>query len=89
LLCDHILPLLDMKISFRRKSDFSYDGRLKIVSDYRAEKAEGQFKDIVWHKEAVDHLVQQFKLVHGHSNNIWHFLDEFRNDFCDICIWWC
>jgi hypothetical protein len=44
-----------------RQSDFSYDGRLKIITDYRAEKAEGYFKDIVWHKEAIDQLVQQFR----------------------------
>ncbi len=39
--------------------DFSYDGRIKIVSDYRNEAT--SFSNIVWTKERIEEQVKQFQ----------------------------
>jgi hypothetical protein len=39
--------------------DFSYDGRIKIVPEYRNEAT--SFNNIVWTKETVDKLINQFR----------------------------
>jgi len=42
-----------------RLPDFSYDGRIKIVPEYRNEAT--SFNNIVWTKETVDKLINQFR----------------------------
>ena len=39
--------------------DFSYDGRIKIVSDYRNEAT--SFSNIVWTKEKIEEQIRQFQ----------------------------
>ena len=44
-----------------RFPDFSYDGKIKIVTDYRDDSSQGQYSNIVWTKESIDGMVKQFK----------------------------
>jgi hypothetical protein len=46
---------------FHRISDFSYDGRIKIVSDYRDDSSQGQYSKIIWSKKSINNLVKQFR----------------------------
>ena len=44
-----------------RIPDFSYDGRINIVSDYRDDTSNGQYSKVIWSKKSVDSLVKQFQ----------------------------
>jgi hypothetical protein len=39
--------------------DFSYDGRIKIVTDYRNEAT--SYSNMVWTKETIEEQVRQFQ----------------------------
>ena len=56
---NQLTKLLTKFILIFRLPDFSYDGRIKIVSEYRNEAT--SFTNVVWTKETVDNLVAQFK----------------------------